>query len=285
MDPKVVMSIAGFDPGGGAGTLCDLKTFAALNCYGVCAITAMTIQNTYEIRNILPYSGNQVCAQIDCLLSDFQISAFKTGMMATEDIISRVADLLASLNPINLVVDPVLVSSSGVELFANDAVDRYKTKLFPIATLITPNIFEAQLLSGIEVTSQKSLEHCAISLHELGPKLVLIKGGHFPDISLKIADFSDHETAATDLIYDGSNFTYLNSTYIDTINTHGTGCTLSSAICCHISQGNSVAESIAKAKNYVYESISSARNWSLGKGHGPLNHFWFNPQRDDKSNS
>ncbi len=282
MDPKVVMSIAGFDPGGGAGTLCDLKTFAALNCYGVCAITAMTIQNTYEIRNILPYSGDQVCAQIDCLLSDFQISAFKTGMMATEDIISHVTDLLASLNPLSLVVDPVLVSSSGVELFANDCVDCYKNKLFPIATLITPNLFEAQLLSGIELTSQRSLEDCAKRLYELGPKYVLIKGGHFPDISFRIDEFSTHETAATDLIYDGTDFTYLNSNYIDTINTHGTGCTLSSAICCHISQGNSVAESIARAKHYVYESISSAQNWSLGKGHGPLNHFWFNPPRDDR---
>ncbi len=271
MNPTVVLSVAGLDPGAGAGLLCDLKTFSALGTYGLGVISASTIQNTHEVRQIYPTPPDQLYEQIDCLFDDFTISAIKTGMVGSSANLDTLAKIFSQLQLCPLVVDPVLVSSTGTSLLGDGTVARYKETLIQLATLVTPNLFEAQLLSGVTIDSVASIELAARSIYKLGAKNVLIKGGHLPEFSLQ-----GISNMATDFLFDGDHLETFSYPFIDTRNNHGTGCSLSSAICSYLALGNDMINSVKLAKQYVQKALLGSAGWTLGKGHGPLDHFFLN---------
>jgi hydroxymethylpyrimidine kinase/phosphomethylpyrimidine kinase len=255
----VVLTIAGFDPSGGAGALADIKTFAAFGCYGLAAITSLTFQNTSHVRGALNQNVDTVLRQLSPLFDDFEISAIKTGMLPTAEIIRGVACVIKDHSVPVVVVDPVLRSTSGFAL-ADDRVPAVlKSDLFPLASLVTPNIEEAQLFYGADIKDQLQMEHAARAILETGTGAVLITGGD--------AD----STFATDLLVDGHGSELFRAERVISRHTHGTGCTLASAIACLLARGRSLRESVALAKQYVARAIASAPEF--GRGRGPLNHF------------
>ena len=252
------MTIAGSDSGGGAGIQADLKTFAALGVYGTSTLTAITAQNTVGVHAVHEIPTDIITAQIDSILSDIGADAVKTGMLASRSIIQCVASELERRPVRWLVVDPVMVAKSGDALLWDDAVDALKTLLVPLASVITPNIPEAEALTGMKIESDTQVREAAEAFITMGAKSVVVKGGH-------------REGPATDLFFDGSSFHEFTSPRIETANTHGTGCTFASAVAAGLARGMSLLEAVGLAKEFVTVAIRSS--FSVGQGHGPLNHF------------
>ena len=224
-------------------------------------VTAVTAQNTEEVTDVFELPTSIVAAQIDAVFDDFDVAAVKTGMLSSAAIVETVARMLKPQNVTNLVVDPVMISKSGHLLLKPDAISAIKGQLFPLALLVTPNIHEAQQLSGIEIKTLADARRAAKIIHGSGCKHVLIKGGHLPT------------DRATDLLYDGRFFNVFKGEFIDTPHTHGTGCTFASAIAAHLAQGKSVNDAVQVAKTYLTEAIR--HSLAIGHGTGPTNHFFF----------
>ena len=257
----VCLTIAGVDPSGGAGIIADIKTFSAFGCFATAAIASLTFQNTQGVFGAVAESADTVRQQILPVLDDFDVAAVKTGMLSSTDIVKTVVKLLKPQQVKNLVVDPVMIAKGGQALLKPDAIDTIKKELFPLALLVTPNVHEAQQLSGIEITSLADARRAAKIIHQFGCANVLIKGGHLA---------SDR---ATDLLYDGRFFNIYKGEFIDTPHTHGTGCTFASAIAAHIARGKTVPDAVQAAKTYLTEAIR--HSLAIGHGKGPTNHFYF----------
>ncbi len=259
---KKLLTIAGSDSSGGAGIQADLKTFAALGTYGMSCICALTAQNTKGVTMVTNTPVDMVIAQLEAIYDDVPPEGVKTGMLSSKEIVAAVADFLSAHAGAPLVVDPVMVATSGDVLLAEDAIETYKEKLIPLATLITPNIPEAEVLSGISITDEATRREAAKKLMAMGCRAVLIKGGH------RVMD-------ADDLLYDGEIFTSFKGKRIDTENTHGTGCTLSGALAASLAKGMCLVDAVTEAKAYMAGAIARAKTDSVGHGHGPVHHFWF----------
>jgi hydroxymethylpyrimidine/phosphomethylpyrimidine kinase len=257
---RTALTIAGSDSGGGAGIQADLKTFAALGVYGTSAITAVTAQNTIGVAAIFALSSDLVIAQIEAVASDIQVHATKTGMLATSAIAEAVAATIEELDLPNVVVDPVMVAKSGDRLLDDEGVRTLCTELLPHALVVTPNIPEAEILSGRRIASTDDAREAARRIHGMGPSAVIVKGGHAPGDEI------------VDLLFDGERFSELRTARVPTRHTHGTGCTFASAIAANLALGRSLADATAGAQAYVVGAIR--HGLSIGKGHGPLNHFW-----------
>ncbi|MGH9837250.1 MAG: bifunctional hydroxymethylpyrimidine kinase/phosphomethylpyrimidine kinase [Blastocatellia bacterium] len=258
---RTVISIAGFDPSGGAGVLADIKTFAAFGCFGTAAITSLTYQNTLAVYGAAHQSPDCLRAQIVPLIEDFTLSAVKTGMLPIRETIEVAAEAIERHALPNVVVDPVIRSTSGFDLI-DDAAMRYLIeRLFPLADVITPNLAEAARLTGLEVNHIDSMKRAAEQIRILSRKpggAVLVKGGHL-------------EGEATDVLLNEDGFHIFTAPKIPSRNTHGTGCTLSSAIAALLAQGSGIPEAVERAKSYIAEAIRTAPD--IGHGAGPLNHF------------
>ncbi|MBO0779723.1 MAG: bifunctional hydroxymethylpyrimidine kinase/phosphomethylpyrimidine kinase [Ktedonobacteraceae bacterium] len=252
------LTIAGSDSGAGAGIQADLKTFAALNVYGLSALTAITAQNTLGVRGVLELPPTMVEAQIEAVLEDIGADTAKTGMLASPAIIEIVAACMNRWS-VPLIVDPVMRAKGGAPLLQTEAVNALRTTLLPLAEVITPNLPEAEVLTGRPVETLQEMRDAARAIHDLGPRHVVIKGGH-------------RMTDATDIYFDGANFVQLTAAHIATRHTHGTGCTFSAAIAALLAHGLPVDQAISGAKRYTDGAIHHAQG--LGQGHGPINHFW-----------
>ena len=271
MNPKrtypIVLSIAGSDSSGGAGIQADLKTFSALGVYGTTAITAITAQNTLGVHAQHPIPAEMVYNQIVAVLDDLHPSFVKIGMLSNPEIVMAVADALSKY-PLSIVLDPVMVSSSGHRLLSVEAQEVIKQKLLPMATLITPNLPEMEALTGLPLSTYKEKEKAARCLMNSGAKAILLKGGHEEgDVKTDIL-FSNSAT--------GIQSTLFTSETVATRNIHGTGCTLSSAITAFLARGLALEEAIVEAKKYISNAIQSGANIAIGHGFGPVNHG-FNP--------
>jgi hydroxymethylpyrimidine/phosphomethylpyrimidine kinase len=255
---RTALTIAGSDSGGGAGIQADLKTFSALGVFGMSAVTAITAQNTLGVTAVHEIPAEIVAAQIDAVVTDIGVDAAKTGMISNSEIIRGVAAKVREHGISTLVVDPVMVATSGDRLLREDAVEALRTELLPLATVVTPNLPEAAVLTGREVSSLEGMREAARAIVGLGVRSVLVKGGHL-------------DGDAVDLFYDGSAFTELPGRRIQTTSTHGTGCTLASAIAALLARGEPLESAIGNAKVYVTAAIERA--YPIGHGHGPVHHF------------
>ncbi len=253
------LTIAGSDSGAGAGIQADLKTFAALGVYGTSAITAITAQNTVGVTEILELAPHIVAAQIDAVIDDIGAQAVKTGMLATAPIIETVAEKIREHGMVNIVVDPVMVATSGDLLIKKNAVDALRTRLIPLATLVTPNVAEANALTGFTITNARDIRRAAQRIVDMGAQSVMIKGGH-------------RRGPAIDLFFDGKKFRQLRTQRIRTIHTHGTGCTLSAAIAAFLARGEKLESAVMHAKTYITAAIR--KGFAVGSGHGPVHHFF-----------
>jgi hydroxymethylpyrimidine/phosphomethylpyrimidine kinase len=253
------MTIAGSDSGGGAGIQADLKTFQALGVYGTSALTAITAQNTVGVRAVHEVPTDVIAAQIDAVVEDIGVDAAKTGMLSSAEIISTVAERVRHWRLARLVVDPVMVAKSGDRLLREDAVVALMRDLLPLAMVLTPNLPEAEVLVGRALTTDDDIRQAARDIVDLGPRAVVMKGGH-------------RSGDATDVLFDGQRFHVLSAERVDTVNTHGTGCTLSAAIAAELARGRDLADAVGSAKRYLTEAIRHAS--PLGAGHGPVAHDW-----------
>ena len=266
-DPPVALTIAGSDSGSGAGIQADVKTMSALGVFATTAVTVITAQNTAEVREVLPVPPAMVDSQISTVIDDLAVAAVKTGMLATPETVEVVAHRARSGDLPRLVVDPVLVTSSGRVLLADAGIVAYQKRLLPHALVTAPNLWEAALLAGVEpfaVGDVEAMEDAARRIHDLGPAWVLIKGGHLPGV-----DRHDPGAAAsevTDVLFDGTEVTRLAAPRVDTANTHGTGCA-------HLARGADVPSAVSHAKEFVHGALLGGARWHLGRGHGPLDHF------------
>jgi hydroxymethylpyrimidine/phosphomethylpyrimidine kinase len=256
--PARILIIAGSDSSGGAGIQADIKTATALGCYAMTAITAVTAQNTTGVSSIHAIPTAIVREQIDACLSDIGANAIKIGMLGTVEIVTVVADALrVHAKAIPIVLDPVMVAKGGASLIGDSAVEALKQKLLPLAAVITPNLPEAAVLSGLPETAL--VAGTAARIRDLGARAVLMKGGHAEGATV------------TDVLFDGEGQHVFASPRIDTKHTHGTGCTLSTAIACGLGEGMTLADAVQRAHTYVHEAIRAAPGF--GAGHGPLNHM------------
>ncbi len=253
------MTIAGSDSGGGAGIQADLKTFAANGVYGTSVLTAITAQNTQSVTAVQEVSPEVVLAQMEAVFTDIGADAVKTGMLSSSEIIEVVAEGLRRFSSAPLVVDPVMVAKSGDRLLREDAVRSLRETLLPMAWVVTPNVPEAEALAEMQIESAEDAQRAAVRIWEQGPRVVVVKGGHLPG-------------DAVDRLYDGEGFQEFSSERVETENTHGTGCTFASAVASGLAKGMGVGEAVAGAKDFVTEGLRSS--YSIGGGHGPLNHFW-----------
>lgn len=258
---KKVLTIAGSDSSGGAGIQADLKAFSAHGVFGMSVITAVTAQNTQGVFAVQDIDADVIDKQIEAIFEDIAVSAVKIGMVSRSETIRRVAAGLIRYKAANVVVDPVMISKSGYFLLQPDAVEALVTCLLPLATIVTPNIPEAEEISGMKITSLKGMEEAARIIHGLGPNYVLLKGGHR-------ADTED----ATDILFDGAEFHHLTGQRIATNNTHGTGCTLSAAIAANLAKGRTACEAVTCAKEYITTAIE--KSFAIGRGVGPVHHFY-----------
>jgi hydroxymethylpyrimidine/phosphomethylpyrimidine kinase len=259
------LTIAGSDSGGGAGIQADLKTFSALGCFSMSVITAITAQNTRTVSDIVEVPAPSVGAQLEAVLADIGVDAVKIGMLFTTEIIATVARVLAAHQVENIVVDPVMVAKSGDRLLRDEAMVTLRDTLIPMATVLTPNLPEAEVLTGSSIKTTGEMEVAARSLLARGPAAVLVKGGHLSDAP------SDDCLAVRS--GDAIAIHWLRGARIDTVNTHGTGCTLSSAIGAYLARGLPVGEAIRAAKTYIEEAIKAGADYAIGAGHGPVHHF------------
>ncbi|MFI6479527.1 bifunctional hydroxymethylpyrimidine kinase/phosphomethylpyrimidine kinase [Nonomuraea sp. NPDC050663] len=256
--PPRVLTVAGSDSGGGAGIQADLKTMLALGVHGMSVIAAVTAQNSLGVQGYWELPPEAVRAQLDSVLGDIGAQAIKTGMLASPVLVETVATALAAY-PAPVVVDPVGVSKHGDPLLAPEAVDTVKTLLLPVATVVTPNLWEVEQLTGVRVESESDLRRAADAVLELGPRWALIKGGHLPG-------------EPVDLLTDGDREHLFRAERLDNRHTHGTGCTLASAIASHLALGDDVPGAVGKAKDYVTGAIGLG--FPLGDGIGPVDHAW-----------
>lgn len=256
----VALTIAGSDSGGGAGIQADLKTFQELGVFGTSALTAITAQNTLGVHAVQPVEGAIVAAQLQAVLDDFPVKSIKTGMLFSAEIIEIVANKLSAYAGVPLVVDPVMIAKGGASLLQNPAIVALKKLLLPLATLITPNIPEAEVLTGQSIRSEQDMELAANALLSMGASSVLLKGGHREDVPY-----------AEDLYMsaNGNQF-FMRSRRINTTNTHGTGCTFAAVITAELAKGRSLEDSVVTAKHFIHSAIEDGIE--LGQGHGPTNH-------------
>lgn len=260
---KQVLTIAGSDSGGGAGIQADLKAASANGTYATSAITSITAQHTRGVTAIYDLPESIVEAQIDAVFDDFDVSAVKTGMLSSASLTELVSRKLHQYGASCVVVDPVMVSKSGHDLLQPDAVESLRRHLIPLAYVLTPNLHEAERLSGLTIRSLADARRAAKALHQLGCRHVLIKGGH------------SFERPATDLLYDGRFFRVYRGEWIDTPHTHGTGCTYAAALSAHLALGKPLPDAVDAAKRYVTGAIR--HGLAIGRGHGPTHHFYFLP--------
>lgn len=256
-----VLTIAGSDSGGCAGLQADLKTFAALQTHGLCAVTAVTAQDTQHVYSSQEIPVELIAQQIKVVLEDIGADAAKTGMLSSGKIVECVASQLQRYQVKRLVVDPVMVSTGGNRLLKQNAISQLVTKLFPLAAVVTPNVHEAEVLVNKTLTTPEDFQSAAKEICGMGPQAVVIKGGHLED--------PDH---AIDLFYDGTKFLRLKGARVPTRNTHGSGCTFAAAIAAYLGRGYSTEESVSRSKQYVQGAIQ--HSLSLGRGNGPLGHFY-----------
>jgi hydroxymethylpyrimidine/phosphomethylpyrimidine kinase len=256
-----VLTIAGSDSGGGAGIQADLKTFAALDTYGMSVVTALTAQNTVGVHGVHEVPASFVREQLDAVAGDIGVDAAKTGMLAGADIIKAVAAGVREHRIERLVVDPVCASKHGDPLLRSDALEALRTEILPLAEVLTPNLGEVALLTGVEVADVDDLPRAAEALLALGPRWVLVKGGHLPG-----------NVDAVDLLTDGTTSVEVRAERLDTADTHGTGCTLAAAIAAHRARGLDVVAAVEEAKRYVTGAIRHGLR--LGAGIGPVDHGW-----------
>ncbi|WDV45711.1 bifunctional hydroxymethylpyrimidine kinase/phosphomethylpyrimidine kinase [Clostridiaceae bacterium M8S5] len=252
-----VLTIAGSDCSGGAGIQADIKTITAHKMYGMSVITALTAQNTTGVYDVMDVTSKLVSKQLDCVFTDIRPDSVKIGMVSSIDIINSIVKKISEYNAKNIVVDPVMISTSGSKLLSDDAIKSLTNSLLPIADVITPNIPEAECLCGFEIKSKEDMINSAVKISEKGIKNILIKGGHSKD-------------SADDLFYSDGDINWFKARRINNTNTHGTGCTLSSAIACNLAKGMSIYDSISKAKEYITGALEDGLD--LGNGNGPLNH-------------
>jgi len=259
-----VLSIAGSDPSGGAGIQADIKTISAIGCYAMTAITSLTAQNTTGVRSIMPASASIVTDQIDMVMEDIPPMAVKTGMLCNLEVATAVAERLEHYRVPNLVVDPVMVSTSGSKLLSDDAIELITHRIFPLSTLVTPNKSEAATLTG---ESEPDRQACVLS--DMGCRNILLKGGDTSERDFK-----------TDILYidQCKKRIELRADAVDTVNTHGTGCTLSSAIASYLALGYGLTDAVNAAKLYITRALKAGAFVKTGAGHGPVNHF-FSPRR------
>jgi hydroxymethylpyrimidine/phosphomethylpyrimidine kinase len=270
MTPPVALTIAGSDSGGGAGIQADLKAFAANGVFGTTVVTALTAQNTLGVSGVRPTPASFVDAQLSAVLADLPVAATKTGMLATGEIVELVARRARAGELPKLVVDPVMVASSGDRLLDKDAEAAYLEALFPHALVVTPNLREASLLVGRELGDVDDMAKAAIQLAASGAGHVLVKGGHLSG-------------DAVDVLFDGDEVHRLRSRRIDTVNVHGTGCTMAASIAARLARGDTVLAAVRAAKDYTWNAIAGAAHWRLGSGHGPIDHFGWNARDGSKS--
>ncbi|MDQ1591042.1 MAG: hydroxymethylpyrimidine/phosphomethylpyrimidine kinase [Pyrinomonadaceae bacterium] len=256
----VALTIAGFDPSGGAGVVADVKTFTAFGCFATAAVTSLTFQNTTGVFGATHQTAADVRAQVLPVVADFTVAGLKTGMLPTREVISEVARLLreTTLGEIGAVVDPVVRSTSGFDLIDDDALAALKSELLPLARVVTPNLPEAERLTGLEIKTETDMRRAAALLREMGARAVLVKGGHL----------SGDE--AIDLLDDGGHVELFRAPRIETDSTHGTGCTLAAAIAACLARGMNLGDAVGAAKRFVTEAIR--RSPQLGRGFSPVNH-------------
>lgn len=264
MNPYVTLTIAGSDSSAGAGIQADLKTFAALGVYGTSAITALTAQNTTGVRGVYAVPAEFVVAQVEAVLDDLTVGAVKTGMLATADIVQAVARLAAAGRLPRLVVDPVMVASSGDRLLEARAERLYLEMLVPHALVVTPNVREAEVLLDVSIRTLAEQREAARALGALGPAAVVVKGGHAVEGATE---------EAVDVVWDGRSLHELRGPRVRTPNNHGTGCTFASATAAALARGLEVPQALAQAKAYLARAVLGGASWSLGHGNGPLDHF------------
>lgn len=256
-----VLSIAGSDSGGGAGIQADIKTISACGGYAATAITAVTVQNTMGVTAVHPIPTDVIEGQIDAVLSDIGADAIKIGMLHSEEVIEVVCRAIDKYKPRHVVLDPVMVATSGHRLIEQSAIDMLSRELIPRATIITPNIPEAEILLGHSIPNQEALPEAARELSRDGAISVLLKAGHLTEEML------------TDIFLEaGGSIHYLSSPRLDTPNTHGTGCTLSSAVAAFLAKGQTPAEAVRNAKEYLRSALISGARFEIGHGHGPVDH-------------
>ena len=253
------LTIAGSDSGGGAGIQADLKTFAAHGVYGTSALTAITSQNTRGVTDVLELPASLIESQIDAVITDIGADVVKTGMLSSSTIIEIVAAKARQYSLDALVVDPVMVAKGGDRLLRDDAVDALRSLLVPIAMVMTPNIPEAETLLGVKIETLEDAKEAAQALVGMGARAVVVKGGHL-------------KGPPTDILYDGEEFRAYTSRRIETTSTHGTGCTFASATAANLAKGLPLRQAVSLAKSYVTSAIRMAQ--PIGRGHGPLNHFY-----------
>ena len=256
--PPAVMTIAGSDSGGGAGIQADLKTFSALGVFGTSTITAITAQNTVGVTAVHEIPTEVISAQIDAVVTDIGADAVKTGMLSSGEIVETVAEAVRRHGITNLVVDPVMVAKSGDRLLREEAIQSICNYLIPLAAVVTPNIPEAEDLTGRAIRSDDDVREAALRIVAMGARSVVVKGGH-------------RDGPPTDVLYDGSGFQEFTTERIPSTNTHGTGCTFASAVAAGLAHGLDVPDAVGRAKEYVTAAIRSS--YPIGQGHGPLHHF------------
>lgn len=266
----VALTIAGSDSGGGAGIQADIKSMQANGVFAASVITAVTAQNTRAVTASYDLPIDLIEAQFDAVFDDIRIDAVKTGMLSSSAIIAAVAARLSSVSTAPLVVDPVMISKSGYALLRDDAVEALKQRLMPLATLITPNVHEAEHLSGVTIRNESDARTAARRLHDMGAQAVLVKGGHL-----------EGTQDSVDVFFDGKEFQVFSAPRINTPHTHGTGCTYASAVAANLAKGRDLVVSIRLAKEYVTEAIRAGL--AIGGGQGPTDHFYFlrEPSADD----
>jgi hydroxymethylpyrimidine/phosphomethylpyrimidine kinase len=272
VQPVTALSIAGSDSGGGAGIQADIRTFSAFGVHATCAVTAITAQNTLSVSAVLALEPDLVEAQVASVVNDFEVKAVKTGMLAQALTIERVAELARAGYLPNLVVDPVMVSSTGQNLMERDGAKAYRDSLLGYATVVTPNLAEAAVLGEIEVNDIKNLEdmtNLARALLKFGSRYVLVKGGHFAAGALGVAHAPDVLVSAeSEIVFD--------ATRVKTSNDHGTGCSLSAAICAGLALGRALPDATRDAKSFVLSALLGAADWRVGHGRGPIDHLGWN---------
>ena len=258
---KQILTIAGSDSGGGAGIQADLKSIHANGGYGLSVITSVTAQNTREVTHSFDLPTDLIDAQIDAIFSDFDVAALKTGMLSSVEIVGTVAKKLRQYSPNNIVIDPVTLSKSKYPLLKPDAIERLKTELLPLATVVMPNVDEAELLAKCGIRTIDDAREAAKIIQGYGCQSVLVKGGHLSG------------EKSSDVLYADGTFTLFEADRIETKNTHGTGCTYSAAIATHLGLGKDLVAAIQSAKDYITNAIRYSLD--IGRGHGPTNHFYF----------
>ena len=260
MTPKA-LTIAGSDSGGCAGIQADLKTFGALEVHGMSVVTSVTAQDTQQAYMVSNIPLENIKLQFEVVVLDFGVDSVKTGMLGSEEIIDLIASKVCHFGIKNLVVDPVMHTTGGNPLMEPGTMEALKTKLLPNALIVTPNLEEAELLTGVKIKNKKEVREATSTILELGPHSVLLKGGHF-----------ENSKSCTDYFFDGDEFLEFSTTRIETKNTHGSGCTLAAAITAYLARGLNLKDAVSQAKKYVTQAILNSLE--LGHGHGPLGHFW-----------